>query len=268
MYNNILVTVSFVETAEQMMEIASKLVDPNGTIHVLHIIEVPHHLPYSYADEEKQKARQLLQGLMMCPRDKPNVNVRYSIIAARSAAEVVVEKSKDWRSNVILMGASLRSLRESVLLGDVFNHIIKHALCDVISISYIRGAKMRFRKILVPTSGYKHSEKAAEVAKNLVERPGGIITAMGVSDSDEGFKAVERIGTQFSGTDIHFTSVVKKGPVAQTILQEASIGNYDLLMIGATERRRRFQFILGSVADEIVKNAPIRVIVVRTKNNG
>ncbi len=64
---------------------------------------------------------------------------------------------------------------------------------------------------------------------------------MSVSDSDEGFKAVERIGTQFSGTDIDFTSVVKKGPVAQTILQEAAIGNYDLLMIGATERRRRFQ---------------------------
>ena len=150
MYDNILVTVSFVETAEQMIEIASKLVDPDGTIHVLHVIEVPYHLPYSYADEERQKARQLLQGLMICPRDKPNVNVRYSIIAARSAAEVIVEKSKDWRSSVILMGVSLRSLRESVLLGDVFNHVIKHALSEVIVISHIRGSKMRLRKILVP----------------------------------------------------------------------------------------------------------------------
>jgi nucleotide-binding universal stress UspA family protein len=60
--------------------------------------------------------------------------------------------------------------------------------------------------------------------------------------------------------------VVKKGPVAQTILHEARAGDYDLIMIRATERRRRLQFILGSVADEIVKNAPIRVIVVRTKH--
>jgi nucleotide-binding universal stress UspA family protein len=256
MYNSILVTVSFVETAEQMVEIASKLVDPNGTIHVLHVIQVPYHLPYSYADEEKQKARQLLQGVMICPRDKPDVRMQYSIIAARSAAEVIVEKSRDWGSNAILMGASLRSLRESVVLGDVFNYVIK----------YVRGAKMRVKKILVPTSGYKHSEKAAEVAKNLVERPGGNVTAMSVSESDAGIGAVERIGTLFYGTDIEFTPVVKKGPVAQTILQEAEAGNYDLLMIGATERRRRLHFILGSVADEIVKNSPIRVIVVRTKH--
>jgi nucleotide-binding universal stress UspA family protein len=266
MYNSILVTVSFVETAEQMVEIASKLVDPNGTIHVLHVIQVPYHLPYSYADEEKQKARQLLQGVMICPRDKPDVRMQYSIIAARSAAEVIVEKSRDWGSNAILMGASLRSLRESVVLGDVFNYVIKHASSDVISISYVRGAKMRVKKILVPTSGYKHSEKAAEVAKNLVERPGGNVTAMSVSESDAGIGAVERIGTLFYGTDIEFTPVVKKGPVAQTILQEAEAGNYDLLMIGATERRRRLHFILGSVADEIVKNSPIRVIVVRTKH--
>jgi nucleotide-binding universal stress UspA family protein len=152
-----------------------------------------------------------------------------------------------------------------VVLGDVFNHVIKHVSSDVISISYVRGAKMRFRKILVPTSGYKHSEKAAEVARNLVERPGGNITAMSVSEGDVGVEAVKRIRTLFDGTDIGFDSVVKKGPVAQTILREAETGNYDLLMIGATERPRRLKFILGSVADEIVKNAPIRVAVVRTK---
>jgi nucleotide-binding universal stress UspA family protein len=100
------------------------------------------------------------------------------------------------------MGASLRSLRESVVLGDVFNHIIKRASSDVISVSYVRSAKMRFRKILVPTSGYKHSEKAAEVARNLVERPGGNVTAMSVSEGDVGVEAVERIGTLFDGTDI------------------------------------------------------------------
>jgi nucleotide-binding universal stress UspA family protein len=264
MYNNILATVSFVETAEQMIEIASKLVDPNGTIHVLHVIQVPYHLPYSYADEEKQKARQLLQGVMICPREKPDVRMQYSIIAARSAAEVIVKKSKDWGCNVILMGASLRSLRESVVLGDVFNHVIRHACCEVISMSYIRGSKTRFRKILVPTSGYKHSERAAEVAKNLVERPGGKVTAMSVSEGEVGSEAVERIGAFFKGLDIEFTSVVKKGPIAQTILHEAETGNYDLLMIGATERSKRLKFILGSVADEIVKNAPVRVIVVRT----
>ena len=191
---------------------------------------------------------------------------RYPIIAARSAAEVIVEKSRDWGSDAILMGASLRSLRESVVLGDVFNYVIKHVSSDVISVSYVRGAKMHFRKILVPTSGYKHSERAAEVAKNLVERPNGNVTAMIVSESEAGIEAVERIGGLFTGTDIEFTSVVKEGPVSQTILQEASAGNYDLLMIGATERRRRLHFILGSVADEIVKNAPIRVIVVRTKH--
>src|SRR5512139_2774812 len=106
MYDQIIVSVSYVETAGQMLEVASRLIDPDGTINVLHVIEVPYHLPYSYADEERAKARRLLEGLIVCPRDKPNVNMRYSIIAARSAAEVIVEKAKQWGCSVVLMGAS------------------------------------------------------------------------------------------------------------------------------------------------------------------
>jgi len=265
MYNKITVAVSYVETAGQMLEVASRLIDPNGTINVLHVIEVPYHLPYSYADEQREKARQLLGGLMVCPRDKPNVDMRYSIIAARSAAEVIVEKAKQWGCSLVLMGASARTVRESVLLGDVFNYVIKNAPCEVMSVSHVQTQKLRFDRIIVPTSGYKHSERAAEVATNLIDTPGGSVTALYVTEEDIRPEVVDKIAAPFDALHIKFKAVVKKGPVAQTIIEEAGQGGYDLLMIGATERPRRLKFILGSVADEIVKNAPIRVIVVRTK---
>ncbi|MGZ4940573.1 MAG: universal stress protein [Halobacteriota archaeon] len=265
MYDQIIIAVSYVETAGQMLEVASRLIDPNGTMNVLHVIEVPYHLPYSYADDEREKARRLLEGLMICPRDKPNVNMRYSIIAARSAAEVIVEKAKQWGCGLVLMGTSARTIGQSVLLGDVFNYVIKNAPCEIMSVSSVQGTEIRFKKILVPTSGYKHSERAAEVAKNLVDTPGGSVTAIYVTEGDINQEAIDKIASPFNELNIKFKAVVKKGPVAQTIIEEAEQGDYDLLMIGATERPRRLKFILGSVADEIVKNAPIRVIVVRTK---
>ncbi len=264
MYDRIIVAVSYVETAGQLMSVASRLINQNGTIHVVHVIEVPYHLPYSYADERRESARRLLQDIKYTG-NKEGVDVKYSIIAARSAAEVIIERAQQWDCTLILMGASTRTVRESLLLGDVFNYIIKNAPCEVMSVGYIQGPKIQFKNILVPTSGYKHAERAAEVAKNLVDTPGGSVTALYVAEEGADQEAINTIASRFKELNIQFKAVPKTGPVAQTVIEEAGQGDYDLLMIGATERPRRLKFILGSVADEIVKNAPIRVIVVRTK---
>ncbi len=264
MYDQIVVAVSYVETTGQLMSVASRLVNPHGTIYVLHVIEVPYHLPYSYASERREEARKLLQNVKYSG-NKEAVEVKYSIVAARSAAEVIVERAQQWGCSLILMGTSTRTIRESVLLGDVFNYVIKNAPCEMMSVSYVQGPKIRFKKILVPTSGYKHAERAAEVAKNLVDTPGGSITALYVAEEGADQGTIDTIASRFKELNINLKAVPKKGPVAQTIVEEAEQGDYDLLMIGATERPRRFKFILGSVADEIVKNAPIRVIIVRTK---
>ncbi|MGZ4882064.1 MAG: universal stress protein [Halobacteriota archaeon] len=264
MYDQIIVAVSYVETAGQMMEVASRLINPYGTIYVLHVIEVPYHLPYSYASERREAARKLLRDIKYTG-NKEDIKVKYSIVAARNAAEVIVERAQQWGCNLILMGTSTRTIRESVLLGDVFNYVIKNAPCEIMSVSYVQGPQIRFKRILVPTSGYKHSERAAEVAKNLADTPGGSVTAIYVAEEDIDQETIDEIAARFKELDIKFKALVKKGPVDQTIIEEAEQGDYDLLMIGATERPRRLKFILGSVADEIVKNAPIRVIIVRTK---
>ncbi len=245
------------------MSVASRLIDQNGTIHVIHVIEVPYHLPYSYADERRESARRLLQDVKYTG-SKEGVDVKYSIIASRSAAEVIVERGRQWGCSLILMGAPTRTARESILLGDVFNYIIKNAPCEVMSVGYIQGPKIQFKKILVPTSGYKHSEQAAEVAKHLVDT-GGSVTALYVAEEGADQETTDSIASRFKDLGIKFKAVPNRGPVAQTITEEAEHGDYDLLMIGATERPRRLKFILGSVADEIVKNAPIRVVIVRTK---
>jgi nucleotide-binding universal stress UspA family protein len=48
-------------------------------------------------------------------------------------------------------------------------------------------------------------------------------------------------------------------------MEEAVNGNYTMIIIGSTERPGYYKFLLGSVADEIVKRAPCNVLVVRTK---
>ncbi len=49
-------------------------------------------------------------------------------------------------------------------------------------------------------------------------------------------------------------------------MEEAVNGNYSMIIIGSTERPAYYyKFLLGTVADEIVKRAPCNVLVVRTK---
>jgi nucleotide-binding universal stress UspA family protein len=60
-------------------------------------------------------------------------------------------------------------------------------------------------------------------------------------------------------------ALFRTGNVVDKIVEEAVNGQYTLIIIGSTERPGYYKFLLGTVADEIVKRAPCNVLVVRTK---
>lgn len=58
---------------------------------------------------------------------------------------------------------------------------------------------------------------------------------------------------------------VLKGPIAETIINEAKSWNADLIVMGSHGRKGFNKFLLGSVAQSVASNAPCSIEIVKIK---
>ena len=191
------------------------------------------------------------------------------IVSARSASEAILDLAGRYHSDVILMGSSQRTVPEKVLFGNIVDHVLRHAPCEVIVFSYPQQMyRVAYDRILVPTSGYRHAQRALDIAITFVRRFGGSITSLYVgsaSDADKANIVLKKAEAHMTRLGACGCPLFRTGNVVDKIVEEAVNGQYTLIIIGSTERPGYYKFLLGTVADEIVKRAPCNVLVVRTK---
>ena len=68
---------------------------------------------------------------------------------------------------------------------------------------------------------------------------------------------------EMAAANVHAVALVRSGPAAATIIQEARASHADLIILGANVRPRLRTAMLGSVADEVVRSAPCPVLLVQ-----
>ena len=146
-----------------------------------------------------------------------------------------------------------------------------------------------FEKILIATDGSKHSEKAAEKALEMARLTGGKVTALYVADvsnyfapvdmsyniADEtiggmrnlvlkdGEAAVKRVEEMAKAAGIPFEGKIIEGNPANDIMKFAEESKEDLIVMGGIGRTGLEKFLLGSVAEKVVRNSRVPVMVVR-----
>jgi nucleotide-binding universal stress UspA family protein len=174
-----------------------------------------------------------------------------------------------YHSDLILMGSSQRTVPEKVLFGNVVDHVLRHAPCEVIVFSYPQQMyPVEYDRVLVPTSGYRHAQRALDIAITFVRKFGGAVTTLYVGSASDAEKAnivLKKAEAHMARLGVSGSILFRTGNVVDKIVEEAVNGNYTLIIIGSTERPGYYKFLLGTVADEIVKRAPCNVLVVRTK---
>ena len=139
-----------------------------------------------------------------------------------------------------------------------------------------------FEKILVATDGSKHSERAASVGIELARLSGGKVTALYVADTSkmghlpddmllysirellikEGKEAVGYIGKLADEAGVSFESAVAEGNPGEEILGHAEKGDMSIIIMGSVGRTGLDKFLLGSVAEKVVRNSKIPVLTV------
>ncbi|MDP1553302.1 MAG: universal stress protein [Methanobacteriaceae archaeon] len=147
-----------------------------------------------------------------------------------------------------------------------------------------------YKKILVATDGSKHSKKAGEHAIEISNLTGGDILVLNVIETSylqtlpgddliekleeamkkEGQKAVDDFTKQLeinkcdgACTTINLKTALKLGNPADVILKTIEKENIDLVVMGNSGKHGLDRFLLGSVAEKVLRSAPCPVLVVK-----
>lgn len=138
-----------------------------------------------------------------------------------------------------------------------------------------------YDRILVPTDGSAEGEHALEYAIELARAHDAKIRAVyvvnaasygglpmetawdGINDAlrEEGETAVERV-RELAPADVTVETVVLEGSPSKVIVDEAAPENCDLVVMGTHGRGGIDRLLLGSVAERVVRRAPVPVLTV------
>src|SRR5512136_729601 len=139
-----------------------------------------------------------------------------------------------------------------------------------------------FEKILVATDGSEHGYRAARVALDLGKISGGRVTAIYVADTvktshlpddmllfsirelllKEGKEALKQVEDLAKEKGVSLESVAVEGNPGSEIISYAESAGSDIIILGAVGRTGLDKFLLGSVAEKVVRNSKIPVLTV------
>lgn len=147
-----------------------------------------------------------------------------------------------------------------------------------------------YKNILIATDGSKYAEKAGQHAIELAKMTNADITVLSVIETSyiqtlpdgdliermedamkkEGQDAVDNFAKQLEisqcegqCTDITLKTKLKVGGPAETILETIEEDKIDLVVMGNSGKHGLDRFLLGSVAEKVLRSAPCPVLVVR-----
>ena len=141
-----------------------------------------------------------------------------------------------------------------------------------------------YKKILLPTDGSKFAEKAEKHALFLAEASGAEIIALSVvetsfssglpsddtifqinqllkKETEKNLQKVEKMKEECA-SDVKITLKVDEGSPAEVILEIIEKEDIDLVVMGSSGKTGFDRFIMGSVAEKVVKAAECSVLVV------
>jgi nucleotide-binding universal stress UspA family protein len=128
------------------------------------------------------------------------------------------------------------------------------------------------------------SERVLEVARELVERDGGRILLLHVAEPDPDFvgyeagpqgvrdqvadefrtqrKTLQEMGELLRSAGIETTTLVVRGAIADTILDQATRYEASYIVVGSHGRGAVYGLLIGSVSEAVIRRSPVPVVVV------
>lgn len=138
-----------------------------------------------------------------------------------------------------------------------------------------------YNNILVPTDGSESAEAAFEHALSLAKATGATlhiltviqtkahyILTVGLGDEMEEYEEwaenlVKEYDAKAEGEGVGARGVIRKGRVAEEIVDYAESNNIDNIVMGAEGRSAVDKYLVGSTAEKVVRTSRVPVTTVR-----
>ena len=293
--NNILFPTDFSRCAGQALPYALYFTAKyNATLHMLHGI-VLHGTGPDAPDSQIYNVKAVFEQLKenavaqmttnIKGHDVEDLDIRQVQDRAISATELILDYSDQHAIDMIVMGTHGRRGLGHALLGSVAEEVVRSAACPVLTIREQKQRKPleKIERILVPFDYSKHAKTALEYAKEIAVLYNARLELLYVFeeviyprfyDSGDSLndhieanarKALESTYQETKGPDADYSiHILGSRYIAYEILNFLSDNDIDLVVMATHGMSGIQRFLLGSVAEKVVRRAPCPVFTVKS----
>jgi nucleotide-binding universal stress UspA family protein len=293
----ILFPTDFSTCAEQAMGRALHLARRHGAeLHLLHVLVLHEYDPLRISAHVSDIAK--LQGLLVenaeAALDEVAARLRspeLRVVAAQergiSAADPILDYADRQDIDLVVMGTHGRRGARRFLLGSIAERVVKLARCPVLSVRDpgLESTTYHPSRILVPLDFSEHARNAFRHARELAAEEGASIQLLhiveetpvpyfygpGTAPRISGRAAIHarareemrRLIQSSAGPEAHIEIHVARGSSALDISRFARESRSDLVVIATHGLSSVWQYVMGSVAEAVVRTAPCPVLTVK-----
>ena len=259
----ILLPVVHAPSARADLELAVRLLHPQGKIIALNVVRVPEANSLSEGAGEAVDSRAALEELYTLLPDQ-RVELKTLVKVSRSVTEGIAESAAAEGADLLLLPWKGSTNSEVQFFGRTIDKLVESPPCNLL-VSRV-GELSNCKHILLPVRGGPYTEFAMQIASQLAQSFAGEITVL---HCEQPFVSPE-FGQALYGAFIQrlrFQPQVKRvvtvrGDPKEAILQEAA--DQDLVIIGAGAMMEPQSFFLGPVVEQIAKATEKPLLVLKT----
>jgi len=190
------------------------------------------------------------------------------LLVGHPAEEVVTFAEKN-AIDLVVSGTHGRQSVERWLLGSVAEKIVRSCHAPVLT---VHDEARAFRRLLVATDFGPSSERAVELAARMATTFGARLTLVHVVGDDvpvdAAGKRLEEVAAGIRYLAPECDVLVRQGTAWSELTHEAEKGDYDLVILGTHGRKALPQWLLGGVAEKVVRSSLPPVLTVRAPDDG
>ena len=296
---NILFPTDFSNCASQALEHALFLAKRcNAALHIFHAIILhqrdPHNPAYHFPDLEnlheklKKIARDSMDGdLRASVESEKEVDIKMEEAWGISADSLILEYADAHAIDLIVMGTHGRRGLGYMFLGSIAQEVVRKSSCPIFTVRESENPKRpgKTERILSPIDFSDHSIMAMLTAKEFAHLYGARLQVLHVIEEtthpafygigkeivwglradiiSRSEKELSRIFDEFKEPEIPWEFKTIAGHVANEILEYALHNRVDLIVLATHGLTGLKHFLLGSVAEKVIRSSPCPVLTVK-----
>jgi nucleotide-binding universal stress UspA family protein len=121
-----------------------------------------------------------------------------------------------------------------------------------------------YQRILVGTDGSDTAASAVDRAVEVAAATGAELTILSVGDGERPRAVVDAEADRHASSGVNIATRTASGDAASALIDVATDGGFDLLVVGNKGMTGASRFFLGSVPNKVSHHAPVALLIVRT----